>query len=118
MVRIRLNKEQKKEVVKNNIIIKKLKRDKAFKDRLLNKYNLSEIQYISIFVSQEYKCRICNRHLEPFNSISHIDHNHLDNKVRGILCRRCNLLLGLCNDDIVLLSNAISYLESKGLNIS
>ena len=40
----------------------------------------------------------------------HIDHCHKTKKVRGILCARCNLALGLFGDQIKYLENAISYL--------
>lgn len=32
-------------------------------------------------------------------------------KVRGLLCHKCNLMLGLCKDNVTLLNNAIKYLE-------
>lgn len=40
----------------------------------------------------------------------HVDHDHKTNKVRGILCLRCNVALGMCDDEISLLEGLISYL--------
>jgi len=40
-----------------------------------------------------------------------VDHDHCTKKVRGILCRQCNRLLGLFKDKTELLNNAIIYLE-------
>lgn len=41
----------------------------------------------------------------------HIDHCHTSNKVRGILCNRCNTVLGLVADDAALLASLAGYLE-------
>ena len=40
-----------------------------------------------------------------------LDHCHRSDDVRMLLCRRCNTLLGVCNDDPVLLQKAIFYLQ-------
>ena len=39
-----------------------------------------------------------------------VDHDHTGNFVRGILCTKCNTLLGMANDNIEILENAIKYL--------
>lgn len=41
----------------------------------------------------------------------HIDHCHKTNRVRGRLCRSCNLMLGYAEDDPERLKLGISYLE-------
>jgi hypothetical protein len=40
------------------------------------------------------------------------DHDHSSGAYRGILCKKCNLMLGLAHDDISVLSKAIDYLNS------
>ncbi|NCA22781.1 MAG: hypothetical protein EBS86_16815, partial [Crocinitomicaceae bacterium] len=57
---------------------------------------------------QKNKCYIC---LCTFDNNAHIDHDHKTGKVRGLLCRECNLLLGFSRDNIHLLEKAISYLQ-------
>jgi hypothetical protein len=42
---------------------------------------------------------------------AHTDHCHTTGKVRGILCQRCNLILGHARDRIAVLKAAIAYLE-------
>ena len=43
-----------------------------------------------------------------------VDHCHKNGKVRGLLCRSCNLGIGQLRDDIEVLSNAITYLQWRG----
>ena len=41
------------------------------------------------------------------------DHCHRTGRVRGILCRECNLLLGHARDDTNVLKAAIDYLDRR-----
>ena len=63
-------------------------------------------------VAQNGKCAICGYEFlkgKPQNC--HIDHNHTTGKIRGLLCAKCNLLLGCANDNIPTLYKAIDYLK-------
>lgn len=44
----------------------------------------------------------------------HVDHCHETGKVRGFLCRRCNSVLGLVNDDQAILGKLAKYLGKHG----
>lgn len=41
-----------------------------------------------------------------------IDHDHKTGKVRGVLCKQCNIALGGAKDNIDILSSLIEYLKS------
>lgn len=43
------------------------------------------------------------------------DHNHTNEKFRGWICYRCNIVLGFVNDNVELLIKMIGYLESDGI---
>lgn len=75
------------------------------------KYNITSRDYFVLLGEQDLKCAICSQTLYPFDKKTCIDHNHNTNKVRGLLCPRCNLFLGMIKDDIKLLDKAIVYLK-------
>ena len=62
---------------------------------ILKKYGLSRENYFQLLKDQNGCCKICNNKTELV-----IDHNHKTNKVRGLLCHRCNwqLLAALENE--------------------
>ena len=73
-------------------------------------YKLTKKQVHKMYVSQKHACAICGRREEDIKGILEIDHCHKTGCVRGLLCRKCNLLLGLADDNIKILQDAIEYL--------
>lgn len=63
------------------------------------------------FLAHDGKCEICGSQSEQ---VLHVDHCHDTNKIRGMLCRTCNLGLGNFKDSKDLLSKAVAYLTAKG----
>ena len=56
-------------------------------------------------------CKIC---FQPFiGKRPAVDHCHSTNKVRGLLCLKCNTALGLMGDNVHNLQNAITYLNDS-----
>ena len=70
-------------------------------------YRISLADY-TLLIHASNGCAICHAIPNP----PQIDHDHLTNKVRGILCKNCNLALGLFTDSADLLASAISYLSN------
>ncbi len=79
--------------------------------RLQKEFNLTEQEYNTIFIKQNYSCAICKT-TAPTGYNWHVDHCHTTNKVRGILCSRCNQGLGLFRDNTTYLLSAKEYLEN------
>ena len=75
------------------------------------RYGLAEGGYIALLESQHGGCAICGATSCGGNrKYFCIDHDHKDGTVRGLLCNRCNRMLGTIDDDIKLLRQAIIYL--------
>jgi len=69
---------------------------KVLERRLRLRYNLTVKQYSRMFSEQGGNCAICSI---PLNYLSaDVDHNHETDKVRGLLCTRCNILLAGIDD--------------------
>jgi len=85
----------------------------------LRKYNLTIEGYNKISKNQNGLCAICGKE-EKVNrrgsTCLSIDHDHKTGEVRGLLCSRCNVALGLMNEDIKILKKAIIYLERNVQN--
>lgn len=65
------------------------------------RYGISVAELRALIAAAHSKCQSCARPLSmpgtgasPVDVI-HVDHDHVTGKVRGILCSRCNLALGL-----------------------
>jgi len=80
--------------------------------KLIKKYNMTLSEYKNLLVQQEHKCAICSVDLNTLNlKHVHVDHCHDTQKVRGILCHKCNLGIGQFADDPAMLERATAYLR-------
>lgn len=84
--------------------------------KLRRTYGISYAQYKAMLDVSRGRCPICklsfDRLVKPMEP--HIDHCHETSKIRGILCRKCNLAIGLLADNPTLLRRAITYLKNSG----
>lgn len=76
------------------------------------KFGITTEIFDNLLLAQDNRCKICNSIFESTKD-RHIDHCHTTLKVRGILCSKCNLGLGLFNDDPDRLQRAIYYLTGR-----
>ena len=82
----------------------KIARDSALKAN----YGITLEDYDKMFKLQKGRCAICG---EKYGRTLHVDHNHRTYKVRGLLCQKCNMAIGLMQDNVKMLRKAIEYLE-------
>lgn len=78
-------------------------------------FGISLDEYNEMLENQNYVCLICHcpetsKHNNQKIKELAVDHCHSTGKVRGLLCDRCNHILGLAKDSKTLLLNAIAYL--------
>lgn len=92
------------------------KKKEVLREQNLKKFGITHEEYLQMLENQDGKCMICGTN-RPHISTKHfkhfaVDHCHKTNKVRALLCNRCNPGLGLFNDDPTLLRKAAEYLDS------
>lgn len=109
------NREKRREVTnrsyyKNHESIsekRKSPRSKLIKKAWL--YGASVEQIEQLYKDFNYECAICHTTIDLC-----VDHNDETKKLRGILCKGCNLLIGHAKEQIALLFEAIQYLYKYG----
>ena len=98
---------------KRNMRLKFWRRDNPEKAHGLDKrkrlqkiYGLSTQEYEQLKEKCKGKCSLCGQH-----SDLELDHDHKTKRIRGFVCRKCNLLLGLLEDNGLSLEQIATYLD-------
>lgn len=89
--------------------------NRSKKYNLKRDHNITIEQFNNLLFKQKGKCTIC---LKTFTygkaSLNPcVDHNHKTGYIRGLLCRKCNISIGLLNDCSFIINNAINWLKEK-----
>ncbi len=77
------------------------------------KYGVTEQFLLDLITESDGKCAICEGKL---GEKLYIDHDHVTNKVRKLLCSNCNNGLGQFKDSRYLLKKAANYLAEHDAN--
>ena len=87
----------------------------SIKKSVVSKYGLTVEEYNSMVESVGGLCEICRQpETRTFNGkvrALSIEHCHLTNKVRGIVCDNCNTALARTQESIQILESMIEYLK-------
>jgi hypothetical protein len=79
-----------------------------------NRYGLTMERYKEMLAAQSFACAICGAEASSDRnkggSYLHVDHDHNTNQVRGLLCHKCNVGIGMLEDNPEFLAAAITYL--------
>lgn len=71
--------------------------------------------YNELKAKQDSRCAICgvvpNDNYGGHHDGFHIDHDHVSGRVRGLLCKHCNVGIGMLKDSEEILQSAILYLR-------
>ena len=78
----------------------------------LKKFNITPAQWEALYARQNRGCAGCNRPKEANGKRLAVDHCHTTGAVRGLLCYKCNSVLGHVGDDPAVLRRLITYLTS------
>jgi hypothetical protein len=87
----------------------------ARSSNLRRNYGLSLQDYENMLQKQNGHCATCTRtpH-EEYHGVLHVDHDHVTRKVRGLLCTRCNSILGYAYENPQTLTNLVLWLRQHG----
>ena len=88
------------------------------KSHLRRKYRMTLAQYEALWAAQGGTCAVCPAVLVVGGS-THVDHDHAccpgkytcGKCVRGLLCTRCNMMLGFAKDNPEILEAGAAYLR-------
>lgn len=112
------NPDNKKRLLEYNLLNKDKTRSKEYKLATKNRdlkrrYGISLDEYNQKINNQQNKCAICQQEFNQLkkHETAFVDHDHQSNQVRGLLCYKCNNLIGLANEKIEILEKSIGYLN-------
>lgn len=88
-------------------------RNKLRSIRLKYRYKITPEEYDRMYNAQAGCCKVCGLHSTCFDKPLYVDHCHTTEKVRGLLCHKCNVAIGLFDDDLEKIKSAIRYLEEN-----
>lgn len=74
------------------------------------RYGLTVDELDAMLEAQGHKCASCEDPLGD-GARQGIDHDHITGRVRGILCCRCNLAIGLLLDDMARMIGLLNYMH-------
>jgi len=80
--------------------------------KLKRRFGLTLEQYEEMYKGQNNSCAICGSETSGNNHRLAVDHCHTTNKIRGLLCKMCNVGLGNFVDSPQRLRKAAEYLEN------
>lgn len=86
--------------------------ERRYTHEIKRRYGCTLEQYNAMLTAQGGACAICSKLHNPAEKRGrlYVDHCHKSGKVRALLCRGCNSMLGYALDDTRVLAEAIAYL--------
>ena len=101
--------EHSAEATKGSDAYKTIARVREGRRKKERSYGVSHDEFLRLLDAQGAVCAICKGG-NGKRALS-IDHDHATGAVRGLLCDRCNPMLGYARDDVAVLQAAIEYLS-------
>ena len=74
--------------------------------------DMTVAKYDILFKEQDACCKICKSHIDDLKErFFDVDHNHVNGKIRGLLCRSCNIRIGFIEKNPHLIEFDLDYLR-------
>jgi len=93
------------------------RKDEITSYKLKRSYGITLDKYNELYKEQKGLCAICekketlvDRRTGKIRKLA-VDHCHKTGKVRGLLCRNCNMLLGCLSDSVTFINKILDYLS-------
>lgn len=77
---------------------------------LQNKYGITQTDYETMFANQNGVCWVCGGPPDFYGRLV-VDHHHDTGVNRGLLCNRCNRVLGMIKENPDILQSLLYYLQ-------
>jgi recombination endonuclease VII len=108
--------KHREEVLEKNAVYLKENKEKVNRRVRNRRHGITQEQLDVKMAEQNNCCAVCGK---EFQETPHIDHNHAccpklrscDKCRRGLLCAPCNVMIGMAQESIEVLTNAIQYLK-------
>lgn len=90
-----------------------------YREKSIRVYGITGIIYEQMLEDQEFVCAICGKEEQIINPQTEypyplsIDHDHKTKKVRGLLCKHCNLVLGQVEKKPDIVKACLTYLNKN-----
>lgn len=78
---------------------------------LRTKYGITDLDYKKLFETQKGMCPVCNKSIQPRHKSTHLDHDHENGKIRGLLHNTCNFALGLIKENFDTALGLAKYIQ-------
>lgn len=101
--------KNKEKIAESNRRYRQANPEKELARNRRRKYGLSHEQYQDLLIRQGNRCGICRASFDETTAC--VDHDHDTGTVRGLLCGRCNLSLGMFGDSLAGIMAAADYLK-------
>ena len=85
--------------------------DRTRNNDLKRNYGITIDEHTQMYEEQDGVCAVCEKPGDGKWKKLCVDHDHKTGKVRQLLCRNCNMVLGQVGDNINLLEEMIKYLQ-------
>ena len=90
--------------------------DRQRNRKLIQRFGITLDEYNKMHDAQAGLCKICGNPEELDRRLA-VDHNHETGKVRGLLCFKCNVILGHIEaTGIAMIAKVLDYLDEEPLD--